>query len=342
MRPRRRVGILLAAAAVAAGLLVVLRSTESPTSDEAAQDESWPAAPQALDAAGRLAARPDGSSGSVADDERSSAAADAAARDPAMTIEGRVLDVDGRPVVRASVDAWDFDPRVHGGPFRPEWIAVTDDAGAFRFERVRPALLRSHCVWIEVEKRKGVRSPIVTAVPGARDVELRLAPTASARVHVVTEDGAPVPLASVKATLRQEDRKSYGLRVTDVIDVAEDDGVATLVGLDVFGDKRPTLLVLPPTKRQRELLSATLASWDLHDVTVRLEKSYMIAGVVRDLAGRPVPRATVWLHDAAAPGAGPVDESADAQGRFRLTDLRRESDVRIWAQVHGTPFAGVG
>jgi protocatechuate 3,4-dioxygenase alpha subunit len=57
-----------------------------------------------------------------------------------VTIEGRVLDGDGKPVNDALVEIWQADSRgMYGGKrFRGFGRSATDDKGAFRFHTIKP------------------------------------------------------------------------------------------------------------------------------------------------------------------------------------------------------------
>jgi len=84
-----------------------------------------------------------------------------------------------------------------------------------------------------------------------------------------------------------------------------------------------------------DLGSATIDPWTPRDESVTLPRVWLVSGVVRDQAGRPIANAHVMRNvtDGGWSGAGTADE----QGRFRVTGLP-PGDVALRAMVPGLTF----
>src|SRR5262249_25271837 len=116
--------------------------------------------------------------------------------------------------------------------------------------------------------------------------------------------------------------------------MTEDDGFATLLDLDQFGDAPPRLTATPPASRAAQILFASVSPWDLRDTTLRLPRAQSIEGVVRRPDGRPAP-AEGW-RDGAPDSGRPGDvrrsvATTRADGRFTVSGLRPDERVRLFA-----------
>ena len=228
--------------------------------------------------------------------------------DPAMSIEGLVVDADGRPLGDAAVE---IEP-TKGGPDvdRSTYAFRADAAGRFRIGGLDAGDY-------ELSADKGpLRSARARLRVPSTDVRLVCLPPASVTFRLLVPGGDPYTEGfNVLVETVRETHNHY-------VSLFAPDGAATIDGLDA-GPVR--LLIHPdgwPPLETRGLLTVG-ASLPLGDLT--LDEGVSIAGVVRDLAGRPVAGATV--------DAGPEATTGD-DGRFVLRHLSPGEAV-IGVQAEG-------
>jgi 5-hydroxyisourate hydrolase-like protein (transthyretin family) len=194
---------------------------------------------------------------------------------PAQAISGHVRSADDRPAIGVHVTARMTRTR----PDDRDWRLLVSDArtdrnGRFRLDGLGPGEYR-----IRVSRGPGFTPPDpVSARAGATDVELTLIEITSAEITILDWQGRPVPGVDVGSD-----------RVSAVSDAR---GVAALDGLDPRGGH--ALVVAPPETRP-DLAEARIAGWKPGNETIRLERLWAIAGIVRDEQGRGVAGAKVWL-----------------------------------------------
>jgi len=212
---------------------------------------------------------------------------------PGLTVEGRVVDGQGRGVPLASVSL-----RIRGGipaPDREIWgewggHAVADAEGRFRVEGVgdRDYDLQASS-WPGWCPSEGV-----TVRGGTKGATLVLRPAVSVLVTVLDPGGNPLPKASVEV----QGRGSAGVGQTNGA------GMARLEGLD---PARPEVLLV---RAPGDLLPETREGWMPADTVVRFRAGLTLEVLVQDPSGRPVPGALVIFRR---------EESAHREER-RLTD----------------------
>jgi hypothetical protein len=166
---------------------------------------------------------------------------------------------------------------------------------------------------------------------GDRGVDVRLKAGLTVAVTVRDADGKPVPGVSVYGRPKQpEDTPWSGGRFGGDGGITTGaDGVARLSGLDA-----DVVYTLQVAGKGEDLGPATIDPWTPRDEIVTLPRVWVVAGVVRDQAGRPVANAHVMrkVTDGGWNGTG-----SDEQGRFRMTGLP-EGDIVLRAMVSGLPF----
>ncbi len=202
---------------------------------------------------------------------------------PERTITGRVLDPEGEPVNGARVVVSHPLPGPTGGYEDDRWSGnLTDDQGRFTAHYLGEG---THV--LEVDAGPRFLYPRQEADAGARDVEIRLARAASARVVILDPAGRPVPGALLRLSESTKDRSARqkrdsrearsrirrALRRPDSY-TAADDGSIVLEGLTpgrlhdirVYG-------------RRDDLQDLRLDDWSPADGELRLERGVIVAGM---------------------------------------------------------------
>ena len=160
--------------------------------------------------------------------------------------------------------------------------------------------------------------PWTKVAAGTSGVEVRLSSGRELTLTVIDADGKPVRGCYV----------FVGGAATNAFTSA--DGVAKLT-LDQTARGSCWLIVTPPDGRD-DVLELRDYSWTPHDGEVRLERTFAVAGIVRDASGRAVADATVYAAGEA--GFSKRVESA-SDGRFRVAGLRAGAVVRLRAVPAG-------
>lgn len=144
----------------------------------------------------------------------------------------------------------------------------------------------------------------------------------SVRITVLDRDGAPVRGAEVFAYGKNPRSRSASMpawaghggprgRVTDA------HGVALLPGLDPAATYR--FAIDAPRDRPELREPPAIADWKPRDETVRLGRWYVVKGVVRDPAGRPVGRAHVSAKE--SPPDHPLRSYTAEDGTFSIESV---------------------
>ena len=227
--------------------------------------------------------------------------------EPARRASGRIVDPDGRPVAGA---------RVRLDPFARATWAVTDAEGRFAFEGLRPGTHRVVATPPERDLLVGEGR----IVAGGPEATIALDPGALGVVRVVAADGAPVPGVDVWAVYPP----AQGELVDDVAPVSSC-GTTDLAGTVAFPRLDPGRILEVRTFGPPELARRTSSWRPPEPITIVLEPSRALTGVVVGEDGRPIPQAEVWADE----GWG-SRETTDRHGGFRL-DL---DDAAIPATLH--------
>jgi hypothetical protein len=165
----------------------------------------------------------------------------------------------------------------------------------------------------------------VSARGGASGVVVTLKAAATVTVVVLDPEGKPAAGARVVATPPGQSEWDGG----GVAAAVDGSGAARLAGLDPA--RAYTLTFAAPRGRDDWKAPAPWANWMPKDETVRFERAYVVAGVVRDLEGNPVGRATVFRKGENGSWSG---SSANEDGTFLLRDLSA-GPVVLSAQIDG-------
>jgi hypothetical protein len=230
-------------------------------------------------------------------------------------LEGTVVDGEGRPLAGA---------RVHAAPAKGErtpsidYLVQSRDTTSDEEGRFRVSGLPAGDAWLiashrgsEGARRLACRSPMRLETP-ASDLRIVLRPLGGVRLRLVRPDGSPF-LDDVGFWVRRAEGGSSGGTTRP-----EADGTLTR---DDLGDG-PFEVSLDPggfSWETREFRVVDGAVADLGEV--RLDPGVSLEGRVVDLAGRPLPGATVETGESRC-GARRAVTGAD--GRFVLEHCRRE------------------
>ena len=221
----------------------------------------------------------------------------------ALLLSGRVLRPDGSPAVRATVSLR-LGSEAIAILHTAGWLtAETDERGAFSFAGL-PALpvpLEAKLVPATVEGQAPPEPETGFADPeaGTSDCVIRLGRAGSSRagsltIRVVDPDGRPVPRARI---LIQSANMSMSTELTDgrFVHVRSETSGASVVHVAISGARDAEGAALPLAAAQMDVPASP------SEVTIRLERSEPIRGVVRGPDGAPVAGATVQLLTAAEP-----------------------------------------
>lgn len=244
-------------------------------------------------------------------------------RDAAL-VRGCLLDPEGSPITRGTIRA------LRDG----EGLATTTTEGNGGFVlRVPPGgavdVEFRGDVWISVERR---RLPLQAlrrgVIPGGEEIVLRATPTPADRtitVRVVTEDGVPVPEATVSVSPRPAEGSGCGKTGAD--------GTVTFDGLTAHA---VTVFTAPPEGRETRLASATERSVvpDGRTITICLLAPLRLEGIAVDSDGRSLPGVYILMPRRFA-GAMP-EATTDEEGRFTLylpPDTEGPLSLRAWIEL---------
>lgn len=220
----------------------------------------------------------------------------------AGTLEGFVLDAEGRPAAGAEVQVSGRVPQTvttgEGGGF-----SVEVEAGAHGVSARRGAEAGS------------VDKPVLVAVgQTVRDLRVRLGAGAGLEGRVVARaGGAPVAGASVEVSPANVEGDS-GLAKTDAL------GAFTVGGL---APGSYDVVVNAPGFSQTVRRGLTVSAGERFPVEIQLAGTGAVAGVVRDAAGGPVEGVLVRGGNRWGGGLGatPAEARTDAQGHYLLGGL---------------------
>jgi hypothetical protein len=250
-------------------------------------------------------------------------------------VSGRVLDPGGRPVEGARV--W---PRSSSQPFPvidPAFDAVTTDgAGRFVIAALAPGsyqLAASHPAFAAT-----ATAPLRIPPGGLENLEIRL--PAGGRLAGEVRDAAGAPAAAVQVRVGALSRT---LPWNDTREVFTDGaGKFSLSGLP----RRTVQVVALGPRGASRMVSADLSAADTASVTLTLEQTGSLEGLVVDGKGQPIAEAQV-----SARGAPPADQPllwdlrggpmqvSDGSGRFRFAGLP-DGEYRLRAARPDAPPDG--
>lgn len=257
-----------------------------------------------------------------------------------LSIEGRVLDDTGAPVVGYPIIANPpRDVRLRDPTFRPQ--AVTDAAGRFALRELPPGTY-----WLgSGESPTHARLPMARVPAGTTDLELRVAWYRT--IEGVARDPQGRPLAGARVSVR---RMATPRGPDAPTRTPGNEPLATWTFTDAKGrfriERYPSggpieVRVQPPPGRERELIRGLLEDVvaGAAPLEVKVSAAYVIAGVVRDEEGRPVPGVRVkssgsmnFVRDRELERLT-RETFTDEAGRYELRPFLPEE--RVWLQFEG-------
>lgn len=218
-----------------------------------------------------------------------------------QTVKGRVVDEKGKVVAGA---------RVHVGQYWPGGVADTDKEGRFTVS-VAPGMRAPISVFAN-----GFRTRRVEAEPGTKDLRIVLDPGVTIRGQLTVPEGQRLPKRLEIVSSHYKSRTMTG--------PVDDDGTFALRGFEPSKEDVRVFM-------RAEGFSVHIATYPL-DVTraaidmkhVRLDKARALSVQVQDHRGKALPRATVVVGVAAAPGfTWRAESDADGRVRFPATSNNR-------------------
>jgi hypothetical protein len=151
---------------------------------------------------------------------------------------------------------------------------------------------------------------------GTGNVEVPVRAATVATLTIVDDQGRAVPRAKVTVApavvptdLPRPARRTVETEETDAL------GSVRLVAL--AGGQPHRLVITPPTERE-DVLRHELTAWIPGDGTIEMPRAFLVAGVVEDAEGRPVPRMRVHRRMRASEW---TSTDTDDAGRFRFASL---------------------
>lgn len=208
-----------------------------------------------------------------------------------LSLSGTVLREDGRVAAAARV-------AIDSVPVR---ITATDSTGHFLFDGLAP---RSYVVRATSADSWGIKNVRLTRP--VEGMSLRLQRGGSVSVDVFDSSGQK-PVAGARVTIE------------DIFTTTSDRGAAVLqpvkpgwAYIDVSAVGHASLRI-----------STMVSTASTTRVAVRMKRGYLVAGVVMDERGMPVPLASIFVHsDRSAPVAGQTPTAiTDENGQFRLPEV---------------------
>ncbi len=228
---------------------------------------------------------------------------------PVSKVAGTVVDAaTGRPIAGAIV-------------YSNDALARTDDVGAFRLQPLRPQ--RQGMIWAESDGYAMAEYPALAGAADPADVRIELVADSPVVGLVVGADDAPIVGATVRAWV-----KHYDFRRPRPDPAPANDSYGFPIEVRTDPDGRFAIRGLPPSlslswyevrhpehQTLRGLRSSPLKAGD--PTTLRLEPGSLVAGIVVDEQGQPLPGAMIDIRQ---PGRLHDEFRAytAADGRFRF------------------------
>jgi uncharacterized GH25 family protein len=244
-----------------------------------------------------------------------------------VAVSGKVVDESGKPIAKARVIAQGA-PGWGGGGREPD-AETTNDKGEFAFTALPSGTTK--LVAMDGEHAPTASEPVKIGAAPVTGVTITMTPGGVIAGKVVDADGKPVPFATVRIAGAGRAQAATAARQT----TSDKAGAFEVRGLSRF-----TL----QARAESETAASKLVPIDLTakpqmtDVTLTLDVTGTIAGIVVDEKGKPVPEVSVnaypdMLAGAKAENAALAGFSAattDGEGRFVIRGLP-DDQYRLWA-----------
>jgi protocatechuate 3,4-dioxygenase beta subunit len=251
-------------------------------------------------------------------------------------VAGVVVDPDGKPLAGARVVYRGLSDRSLRADPRLDAV-VSDKGGQFAV----PALPGGSFVFTATAKGFAPGSSDPVQLDGQVEktgVEVRMEPGATLRGKVLNTAGKPVAGARVRASVKSEGMRRRGRRggVSQIF--TDDEGAYELTGLP----RKAHDVIAVHDNASSEIQGANLGEAP-HEVelNITLDVDGLIAGIVIDTSGEPLPGAQVSLFPDFTKGArrsssewrlrGMSTALADSGGRFEIGGLKADEDYRVRA-----------
>ena len=256
-----------------------------------------------------------------------------------MTVVGRVLDADGKPVRDAVVDLITRfrTPAVGTDDETKPWLTLlgqgqSDGAGRFRLDASRTASSRVFSVYaLAAAPGYGLGWAELNPDADQPAAEIRLLPEQTLRVRLVDVTGAPargVDVQILRIGRRTEDGRFDGVSISGTPPdgirawpravTTDDQGRISVAGIGRGSGVKIALSVRDPRYAIQQLEVDTSERSATKETTLALEPARIIEGrVLAADTGRPIPNAVV------AVGAGRGTDGGMRVNRFRADDQGR-------------------
>ncbi|RMH16872.1 MAG: hypothetical protein D6696_17240 [Acidobacteria bacterium] len=239
--------------------------------------------------------------------------------EPGATLEGRVLDSDGRPIPGAEIGILPDDPLLKSLPSRPpEPDAITDPEGHFRL----PGLAPGSRIDLVVQAQGFLRVDRAgLTIPPQEELVIRMAPALTLTGSVLDTGGNPLHDAFVELDIPFTDPSGSTFRGYDLRrQVVDDDGQFEFVDLEsglihVSADA---------PGHQRVHKSLRLDKNGIQPIQLILPQGAILQGSVTTPDGQPVLGAKIHVVAGSSGNAGshlPEITETDGEGQYRLSGL---------------------
>lgn len=251
-------------------------------------------------------------------------------------VAGVVVDPDGKPLAGARVVYRGLSDRSLRANRRLDAV-VSDKAGQFAI----PALPKGSFTFTASAEGYAPGASDTILLDGATEttgVEVRMEPGATLRGRVVNTAGQPVPGARVRVSVQTQGMRGRGRRGGVRQIFTDEEGAYELTGLP----RKPHDVIAVHDNASSEIQAAALGQ-DPYEVemNITLDIDGVVAGIVVDTTGEPLPGAQITLFPDFRKGArrsgsewrlrGMSTALADSGGRFEIGGLKPDEDYRVRA-----------
>ena len=245
-----------------------------------------------------------------------------------VAVSGKVIDESGKPIAKVRVIA-QGDASWGGWGGREPDAETTNDKGEFAFAALPAGLTK--LVAMDGEHAPAASEPVKIGTAPITGVTITMTPGGVVAGKVVDADGKPVPFATVRVA---------GAGRAQAITAARQSTTDKDGAFEVRGLSRLTL----QARAESEIAASKLVPIDLtakprlDNVTLMLDVTGTIAGIVVDEKGKPVPEVSVNAYPDMLAGAkaenaalaGFSSATTDGEGHFVIRGLP-DDQYRLWA-----------